>query len=146
MAFLPVLLGLTSLYPWAGHEAAHDEMLRAKAGYLNVPFFLARAVAYFAVWTGLAYMLSRWSRQQDDAADPVRAARLRGLSAIGLVLLSLTTTFAAIDWGMSLAPHWFSTIYGVLFIVGWTLTALSFTIVLVARLSVEAPFDVALRP
>ena len=57
------------------------------------------------------------------------------------MLLSLTTTFAAIDWGMSLAPHWFSTIYGVLFIVAWTLGALSFTIVVMAWLAARPPFD-----
>jgi hypothetical protein len=62
------------------------------------------------------------------------------------VALSGTTTFAAIDWGLSLAPHWFSTMYGVLFIVGWTLSALSFTIVLLARLAGEAPMDRALQP
>ena len=62
------------------------------------------------------------------------------------MLLSLTTTFAAVDWGMSLAPHWFSTIYGVLFIVGWTLSALSFTIVLMSRLAGEEPFTQALQP
>ena len=62
------------------------------------------------------------------------------------MLLFLTTTFAAVDWGMSLAPHWFSTIYGVLFIVGAALSALSFTIVLLARLAAEEPFKAALQP
>jgi hypothetical protein len=68
------------------------------------------------------------------------------VSAIGLVLLFLTLTFASVDWGMSLAPHWFSTIYGVLFIVAAALSALSFTIVLLARLSAEEPFASALQP
>jgi hypothetical protein len=90
--------------------------------------------------------VSSWSRQQDGGADPARAARLRGVSGVGLVLLALTTSFAAVDWGMSLAPHWFSTIYGVLFIVGWTLSALSFTIVLLSRLADEEPFTQVLRP
>ena len=61
-------------------------------------------------------------------------------------MLSLTTTFAAIDWGMSLAPHWFSTMYGVLFIVGWTLSALALTVLLMAALAGEEPFARALRP
>ena len=146
IAFLPVLLGAATLYPWAGPEAASDALLRSKAAYLNLPFFAGRALLYFVVWGALAQLLSRWSRQQDEAPDPARAARLRGLSGVGLVLLSGTTTFAAIDWGMSLAPHWFSTMYGVLFIVGWSLSALSFTIVLLARVAGEAPFDSALRP
>jgi hypothetical protein len=145
--FVPLLFGLGSLYVWARPEVvAADEVLQSKAPYLNVPFFLARAVVYFAVWSGLALLVSRWSAQQDREPDPGRAGRLRGLSGVGLVALSGTTTFAAIDWGMSLAPHWFSTMYGVLFIVGWTLSALSFTIVVMARLSREWPLSQALQP
>jgi hypothetical protein len=146
VVFLPVLLGVAVLYPWAGPEAAADAVIQKKAAYLNVPFFVGRALAYFAVWTVLAYVLSAWSARQDAGADLRRDARLRGLSGVGLVVLSGTTSFAAIDWGMTLAPHWFSTIYGVLFIVGWTLSALGFTIVLMARVSGEAPFDRALQP
>jgi hypothetical protein len=145
IAFLPVLFGVGSLYPWAGHEAA-DPVIVSKAAYLNVPFFAGRALFYFVVWGALAWLLSRWSAEQDEHPTAARGSRLRGISGLGLVLMSLTTTFAAIDWGMSLAPHWFSTIYGVLFIVGWSLSALSFTIVVLARVSGEAPFDAALRP
>jgi hypothetical protein len=147
LLFVPVLLGVSSLYTWAKPEVvAADVLLQKKALYLNVPFFVLRAAFYFAVWGLLAWLVSSWSRRQDGGADPARAARLRGLSAAGLVLLSLTTTFASIDWGMSLAPHWFSTIYGVLFIVGWTLSALAFTIVLLSRLRGEEPFARALQP
>jgi len=146
VAVLPLVVGAATLYPWAGPEAAADEILRKKAAYLNLPFFAARAVLYFAVWGVIARLLSAWSLRQDEAPTAARAGRLRGLAAIGLVLLSLTTTFAAVDWGMSLAPHWFSTIYGVLFIVAWTLGALSFTIVVMAWLSARPPFDVALAP
>jgi hypothetical protein len=146
MAFVPVLLGIGSLYAWARPEAAADAIIRSKAAYLNVPFFVARAVLYFLVWTGLALVLSRWSLRQDRQTDPARAERLQGLAGVGLVLLSLTTTFAAWDWGMSLAPHWFSTMYGVLYIVGWTLSALAFTIVVMALLSREPPFAAALAP
>jgi len=142
-----VLLGVSSLYPWAQPEVvAADELLQKKAAYLNVPFFAVRAFLYFAVWAFLAWRLSSWSRQQDGGALPARAARLRGLSAVGLVILSLTTTFAAVDWGMSLAPHWFSTIYGVLFIVSFSLSALAFTIVLLWHLASEEPFTRALQP
>jgi hypothetical protein len=147
LLFLPVLLGVSSLYTWAKPEVvAADALLQKKALYLNVPFFVLRAAFYFAAWGLLARLVSSWSRKQDGGVDPARAARLRGLSAAGLVLLSLTTTFAAVDWGMSLAPHWFSTIYGVLFIVGWTLSALAFTIVLLSRLRGEEPFARALQP
>ena len=147
LAFVPVVLGASSIYSWANPDVvAADALLQEKSVYLNVRFFTLRAVLYFVVWGLLAYRLSSWSRQQDQGADEGRAARMRGLSALGLVLLFLTTTFAAVDWGMSLAPHWFSTIYGVLFIVGAALSALSFTIVLLARLAAEEPFKAALQP
>jgi hypothetical protein len=145
--FLPVLVGLTSLYVWARPEVvAGDEVLQAKSGYLNVGFFLVRAVVYFAVWSGLALAVSRLSELQDETPDRDRGGRLRGLSGVGLVALAGTTTFASIDWGMSLAPHWYSTMYGVLYIIGWTLSALSFTIIVMALLAAEPPLDRALRP
>jgi hypothetical protein len=146
VAFVPVLLGVGSLYVWASPEGATDPVIQSKAVYLNVPFFVARAVLYFLVWTVLAFLLSRWSLRQDEVVAPARAERLQGFAGVGLVVLSLTTTFAAWDWGMSLAPHWFSTMYGVLYIVGWTLSALAFTIVMMALLSREPPFDAALAP
>jgi hypothetical protein len=145
--FLPTLFGVSSLYTWARPEVvAADALIQKKALYLNVPFFIVRAVAYFGIWTLLAFAVSRLSRRQDTDPDPGRAARLRGISGVGLVVLSGTTTFASVDWGMSLAPHWFSTMYGVLFIVGWTLSALSFTIVAMAFVAKEAPFAQALQP
>jgi len=147
LAFIPVVLGASSIYTWAQPElVAADALLQKKSGYLNVPFFALRALLYFVVWGVLAYAISSWSRQQDERLDGRRAARLRGASALGLVLLFLTLTFASVDWGMSLAPHWFSTMYGVLFIVSAGLSALSFTIVLLAQLSAEEPFGTALQP
>ena len=62
------------------------------------------------------------------------------------MLLGLTVTFSAIDWGMSLAPHWFSTIYGVLFMVGQVLSALALVIVLIALLAEDKPIADAIRP
>jgi hypothetical protein len=118
LAFLPVVLGASSIYTWANpEEVAADAVLREKSAYLNVSAFTLRAALYFAIWSLLAYRLSSWSRQQDKGQDAGREAGLRGVSALGLVVLFLTLSFASIDWGMSLAPHWFSTMYGVLFIV-----------------------------
>ncbi len=146
VVFLPIVLGMGSLYVWTRPEAAADPILRNKAAYLNVPFFVVRAAFYFAVWGVLGHLVSAWSRRLDETPDRARAARLQGLAGIGLVLLSLTTTYASVDWGMSLAPRWFSTMYGVLYIVGWTLSALAFTIVLLAWIAREPPFDRALAP
>ncbi|HEY6147542.1 MAG TPA: hypothetical protein VIZ69_07575, partial [Thermoanaerobaculia bacterium] len=141
--FLPLFLGLPRLYEWARPEdVAHDAVLRHKTPYLNVPFFAGRAVLCFAVWMAFAYFLNRWSREQ-DAGGPGRAItrRLQLLSSAGLVAYGLTITFFSIDWVMSLEPHWFSTMYGVIFIAGQALAGFSFVIALTVVLSRYRPLS-----
>ena len=140
--FVPLLFGLRDLYPWADSAAvAGDALLKEKTLYLNVPFFLARAAFCFAVWIGLALALTRWSAEQDRTGDPALAVRMRNTSAIGMVLYFATMTMASIDWAMSLEPHWFSTMYGFLFIIGQALMGLAIAIVTARRLSAEAPMS-----
>src|SRR6476659_3149851 len=117
--FLPVLLGLRDLYAWTVPGAAeHDALLRWKAPYLNVPFFLIRAALYFGIWSFIALLYYRGSRGQDATGDPGVSARLRRLAGPGIIVLALTQTFASVDWIMSLTPHWYSTIFGVYFFAG----------------------------
>jgi hypothetical protein len=117
--FLPLLLGLRDLYSWSLPGAAeHDALLRWKAPYLNVPFFLMRAALYFGSWSFIALMYYRGSRGQDATGDPLVSARLRRLAGPALIVLGVTQTFASIDWIMSLTPHWYSTIFGVYFFAG----------------------------
>jgi hypothetical protein len=139
LAFIPIALGVQVLYPWARPEAAADAILREKALYLNVPFFLARAAVYLVIWGVIAYWLNRWSLEQDRTSDPRLPRRLQLLSAGGIVVYALTITFASIDWVMSLEPHWFSTIFGVLFMGGQGLSALAFTIAVAVLLSSRPP-------
>ena len=104
--FLPVLFGMSSLYPWAHGELVQtDEVLRHKEPYLNAPFFIARALIYFAGWWVIAHLLNKWSRQQ-DAGDVAVNMRIQRLSGAGLVFYALAVTAAGIDWIMSLNPHW----------------------------------------
>ena len=117
--FLPVLLGLRDLYSWTVPGAAeHDALLRWKAPYLNVPFFVIRAALYFGSWSFIALLYYRGSRGQDVTGDPRVSARLRRLAGPGIIVLALTLTFASIDWIMSLTPHWYSTMFGVYFFSG----------------------------
>lgn len=137
--FLPILLGVYILYPWAGAPAAegHGEA-HGSAGkelYLNVPFFAARAVVYLAAWAGFAALLSRMSRRQDSTADPGLGRRIRKLSAGGLLVYCLTMTLASVDWMMSLHPAWWSTIYGVYVIGGQALSAMALGVVAAAVLA-----------
>jgi len=136
---IPVLVSLPTLYIWARPEAAHDANIQAKAAYLNIPGVIIRAVIYFSVWTFYAYRLSKWSADQDVSGDERLIDKMRSLSAPGLVVFVFVTTFAFIDWVMSLEPHWFSTIYGVMFLIGQVLESFAFMIALVIVLSQRAP-------
>jgi len=137
---IPVLLGLGSLYLWTHTDAiAHDEAIQKKTGYLNVPFFLIRAIIYFAIWCSYAFVLSRLSAAQDRGGDANLIDRMRTISAPGLVIFTVSTTFAFIDWVMSLEPHWYSTIYGLMFLIGQVLQALAFVIAVLILLSDREP-------
>ena len=96
--------------------------------------FFARAALYFAIWISVAFFLARWSKEQDENPNDSVHRRLHNLARGGILLYALTMTFAAFDWAMSLDPHWFSHIYGVIIIGGQMLTALMFAIVIAARL------------
>jgi hypothetical protein len=145
--FVPVLFGMHALYPWARPEAvASDPLLQEKTAYLNVPLFIARAAVYFAIWIGVSHLLSRWSLAQDRAGDGAWVTRLQRLSGPGLVLYGLTVTFSAIDWLMSLEPHWYSTIYGMLYIVSYGLAALALVIVVAHLLEDEKPLAQVISP
>jgi hypothetical protein len=117
--FVPLLFGLRELYPWAVPGAAdQDALLRWKAPYLNVPFFLIRAVIFFAAWCLIALLYYQGSRGQDRTGDPAVSARLRRFAGPSIIVLGVTQTFASIDWIMSLTPHWYSTMFGVYFFAG----------------------------
>jgi hypothetical protein len=140
LLFLPIVLGAGKIYEWADPAAvAHDPILRHKSLYLNLPFFIGRAALYFAAWLALAYFLNRWSLDQDRTGERPIARRLQLLSSAGLVAYGLTVTFASIDWAMSLEPHWFSTMYGVLFIAGQGLSAFAFIVALLVLLAGTPP-------
>jgi hypothetical protein len=140
LLLIPVLFGIPQLYEWSHPEAvAADPILQEKTIYLNVPFFIVRAVIYFAVWIGLAYLLTTWSRRQDHTADPLLTVKSERLSAPGLVLYALTITFASFDWVMSLQPHWFSTIFGIIFMVGQGLSATCLAIIMTALFARRQP-------
>jgi len=142
-----LLLGLARLYSWMHADlVAADAVLKFKQPYLNLPFFLIRNVIYFAVWWALARRLNRWSDEQDRTGDPALAGRLENMSGPGLVLYGLTVTFFSIDWIMSLEPHWFSTIFGMIFMVLQVLSALALTILVAGLLSEREPIASAITP
>jgi hypothetical protein len=119
--FIPILLGMkfsdsTHLYHWAMTGATeHDHILAHKEPYLNPTFWTIRAGAYFLIWALMARFFLRTSVQQDSSGDPQLTLRMQAMAAPGVGIWFITQTFAAIDWIMSLEPHWFSTMFGVYF-------------------------------
>jgi hypothetical protein len=127
--FIPLLFNLRGLYLWARPEAVQaDAILQQKSAYLNVPFFIIRAAFYFIVWILLAWVINRLSTRWVKGGDPAIKSRLQGWGAFGLIIYTLTMTFASIDWAMSLQPFWNSTVYGLMMIFGQLLSGLSFAI------------------
>ena len=127
---LPLLFAPAQLLPWMRTTAdAPDAGFAAgQLWYLNSTFFYARAIVYFAIWLGLARLL-----RSDRALTPPRPGRrdpsLQAVSAVGFILYAITTTFAAVDWTMSLTPSWHSTVFGLLIGIGQVLSALAGAIV-----------------
>ena len=143
---IPILLGVHILYPWAQPEALKDANIQSKTFYLNVPFFVGRAIFFFAIWFLYSSLLSKWSAEQDRTGDERLIGKMRSLSAPGLVVLTFVATFAFVDWIMSLEPNWFSTIYGAMFLVGEMVESFAFVIALTIILSKTSPLKEIITP
>jgi hypothetical protein len=142
LLFLPIALGMFRLYVWTDPDVvAADRVLQSKRAYLNPTFFLVRAGLYFLAWNAASFYLNRLSLQRDRMADPQVARRMQRGSAIGLIVYAVTVTFASFDWMMSLEPHWFSTIYGVLIMGGHGVTALAVLLIALVWLSRRPPLN-----
>jgi hypothetical protein len=140
--YVPIWFGMHDLYHWTHADAvASDTVLQQKQPYLNETFFLIRQLLYFSIWTAISWALTRWSAEQDRTGDPGLVRKFSILSGAGLVIYSLTVTFAMVDWTMSVNPHWYSTMWGPMYMVGQGLSAMSFAIVVLIMLSQVAPLD-----
>jgi len=130
--FIPLVFGLHDLYHWSQPDAAaHDALIAKKAAYLNPTFFYIRAAGYFIILWLMSRGLYRASIAQDEKLDARQRKTFQIISAPGMLLFAVTTTFASFDWLMSLDPHWYSTIFGVYFYTG-SLVAIISIITLVA--------------
>jgi hypothetical protein len=153
LMFIPVLLGLKYLYPWATGEGltAHGEhALHVRHAYLNPSMFTLRAVLYFAAWGVFVYLLNKWSLRQDrpfTSPDEANALRLRfmRLGAGGVLFYAISISLAAVDWVMSLDAVWYSTIWGMMYMAGQALLAMSFAICVLVTLARYEPMRSLLR-
>lgn len=138
--FIPLALGAGSLYEWT-HPTPGDKVLEIRAPYLNITAWVVRAILYFALWGVMAYLLNKWSKQVDETGDWSLLQKASRFSGPTMVFFALLVTFAAIDWTMTLDQHWYSTIWGLLYVVNWALSSFAFTIIILAWLSNRAPMN-----
>jgi hypothetical protein len=131
---------------WLNYDGPDAHLRAMSKSYLTVSGYTGRAVIYFAIWLGLAFILSRWSAEQDQ--PPVRnlSPRFRLIAAPGIILYAFTISFAVIDWVMSIDPHWYSTIFGFIFIVGECLSAMCMMVIVERILSRCEPMASLLKP
>jgi hypothetical protein len=140
---LPFLFfGLSSLYKWtdAGYRAEHFAVGH-KAQYLNPPFFIIRTVIYFVIWYFSSRAILGMANEHERTGDRELFLKIKRRSAPALLVFVLTTTFAFIDWIMSLEPDWYSTIYAWMFTVGEVLLTFSFLVAVLVLLSKREPFS-----
>lgn len=137
--FIPIIVGMPHLYqswlnpdPKNKHLVELSQVYMTRFGTANFLFlngYIGRAVVYFAFWIGIAFLLNRLSRVQDNPPVQNLSPRFRRIAAPGLILYAFTISFAVIDWVMSLSPPWISTIYGFIFIAGELISAISMMVV-----------------
>jgi hypothetical protein len=145
--FIPIIFGLKNIYRWTDPSFMQTTAaLQQKVRFLNPSFFILRGVLYFAFWSLLALLLNWFSLEQDRTGQKRIRKRLQMVSGPGLALLIFSITFASIDWVMSLEPKWMSTIFGLIFVAAWSLSALAFTIIVMSWLSKRAPMDRVAQP
>jgi hypothetical protein len=143
--FIPVILGVKFLYPWAVPEqVAHDGVLQHKAHYLNFIVWVLRAFGYFIVFSWMAWRLRVWSISLDREFTPRKLKNLVNLSAIGEVIYFVLMALAGVDWVMSREPHWISTVFGFIVVMAQAISGMCFLILMVKWYGDEPPLkDVA---
>jgi hypothetical protein len=139
LMFVPILIGINNLYPWP--HKTNDENLIHKAPYLNPPFFVVRAAIYLGGWMLLSWWLNRNSAIEDERGHDVVHGKFGKAAAPGLIFWAFSVTFMAIDWIMSVDPHWFSTMFGLLFMASQGLTSMAFLITVMVVLSFRRPMS-----
>jgi hypothetical protein len=158
-----VAIEMKRLYLWAQFPSVSDTAAGLKAGLinefqkhcidfkrpmLNPSMFWIVSIFCFAVWGFYTWRLTSLGLKRDsESADrtPYWIKKLENISGPGIVVYSLTMTAAAIYWVMSMDPTWFSSVYGLLFLVGQGYAVLAYSIIVAIALSKAEPFKTILR-
>ncbi len=137
--FIPVVLLRTHLYEWMVIPRGGDHLLDAKRAYLNLPFWLIRAVFFFTYFSLAAFLYRKISIAQDKDGSPAKTLTMRKMAFVCLPLFGISLTFGAYDWLASLNYKWFSTMWGVYIFAGAAGSSMSL-LVIVTRLLHKAGY------
>ena len=135
-------LHFNHLFIWMDADVvAEDKIIRDKIGYLNIPFFLGRALFFIFGWALYRYFSRKFSLAQDKANDIVNHKRNFKISAAFLVFYIVTESIMSWDWIMSIDPHWFSTLFGWYVFASMFVTAISVIALITIYLKSEGYLD-----
>jgi len=110
--FLILYFGMHSVFEWTHEDVVqHDHLLQHKSPYLNVPFFFARVIVFFGVWTLMSKLLRKLSLKEDELGGMEYFEKSEFYSKIFIFIIAFTFSLFAVDMLMSLEPHWFSTLF-----------------------------------
>jgi hypothetical protein len=158
--WLVIALSLKKLYLWA---AVSDVTAALKSGWINeaqahaIEFkrpmlnptaFIVTGLVCFAIWGYYTWRLNSWGLKRDaepPSTTPEWIKRFENISGPGIVVYSITMSAAVIYWVMSLDPTWYSSVYGLLFLVGQGYMVLALGILVSILLSRGEPFRTILR-
>ena len=161
--WIGLAFSIKKLYLWAQYTNVSDTAAALKNGFitemqahcldfkrpmLNPGTFLWVNLLCFAIWGYYTWRLNSLGLKRDadsPANTPFWIKKLENISGPGIVVYSLTMTAAVIYWVMSLDVTWFSSIYGLLFLVGQGYSVLALGIITAIALSKGEPFKTILR-
>ncbi len=152
--FIPIIIAVyfNQLYSWTLPDLITDPLahhaVEHRGSFQTPLWWIFRTVLYFVLFGIMAYLLNKWSLQQDKAESNEEAAyhlgRATAFSGPTMIFYVLVVTFASVDWIMSLDPGWFSTIFGFLFAAGWALSCFCFSVIVLAFLYDKPPMNAVL--
>jgi len=145
LLFIPIAFGIPFLYDWAHPElVVREAVLQHRHEWMNPTLFIVRTIVYFAIWILFAWLLNKWSADEDKGG--AEATKFSRLSAPGLIVYVFTVTFSSVDWAESLTTDWYSTMWGFLFVAMQCLSSMAFVIVVLGLLAEREPMSHTLRP
>ena len=145
--FVPIAWGVIGeLFEWSHLKAlGTDKIIELRGWYMEPAWWVARAFVYFALLWAMTWFLNTQSEKQDATDNYEDSAKYLGaataFSGPSIIFYVLIITFLSVDWMMMLEPHWFSTMFGFLFVAGWALSCFCFSVAILAYFSDKPPLD-----